>query len=215
MQEPSANQWDQIYRRDGRVFLKPVQIVKDFIAELKVQGCQNILDLGCGTGRHLVYLAEQGFTSFGLEISHSGVEQANEWLKSVDLNGALTLADMRAPLPYKDNSFDALISTQVIHHAYLQTVRETAREIGRIVRSGGLILISVPAWRALENDGMEKPSEEVELRTYLPIAGSEKGLPHHLFHQNELPELFPDFQVSDLWTIDEQIIVLKAEKKQI
>ncbi len=60
---------------------------------------------------------------------------------------------------------------------------------------------------------MGKPSKEVETRTYLPTSGSEKGLPHHLFHQDELPELFPNFKIRDLWTIDERIIVLKAEKR--
>lgn len=213
MQEPLVNQWDQIYRRDGRVFQEPAIVVKDFIPALKEQGCQRVLDLGCGTGRHLVYLAEQGFTAFGMEIARSGLEQAKEWLKSADLNGSLTLADMRFSLPFRDNSLDAIISTQVIHHAYLQTVQEIARDIGRILRSGGLILITLPVWRALDDDGMGKPSEEVETRTYIPTEGSEKGLPHHLFHLNELPALFPDFQVYDLWTIDERIIVLKAEKK--
>jgi SAM-dependent methyltransferase len=174
---------------------------------------QRVLDLGCGTGRHLVYLAEQGFETFGLDISYSGLQQTNQWLKTDDLYGSLTLADMRISLPFRDNSMDAVLSTQVIHHAYLQTVQETALEINRIVRPGGLILISVPAWRTLDVR-MREPSREVEPRTYIPSSGSEKGLPHHLFHQDELPGIFPDFRVRDLWTIDEKIIVLKAKKKQ-
>ena len=214
MQKPQADQWDQIYRREGRVFLEPVQIVKDFVPDLQMERCQRVLDLGCGTGRHLVYLARQGFDTFGLDISYSGLRQTRQWLETIKLSGSLTLADMRIHLPFQDNSLDAVLSIQVIHHAYLQTVQGTAREISRILRPNGLILISVPAWRALEDDDMGEPSQEVEPRTYIPSLGSEKGLPHHLFHQDELPALFPDFQVRDLRTIDESIIVLKAEKKQ-
>ena len=213
MQEPQADQWDQIYRRDGRVFLEPAKVIVEFVPDLQAQGCQRVLDLGCGTGRHLVYLAGQGFDTFGSDISYSGLQQTSQWLKTDDLYGALTLADMRISLPFRNNSMDAVISTQVIHHAYLQTVQGTAREISRVVRPNGLILISVPAWRALEDDGMMNPSQEVEPRTYIPASGSEKGLPHHLFLQDELPALFPDFRVCDLWTIDESIIVLKAEKE--
>lgn len=213
MGEPQADQWDQIYRRDGRVFLEPGQVVKDFVPDLQRERCRRVLDLGCGTGRHLVYLAMQGFEAFGLDISYSGLQQTKQWLKTDDLSGALTLADMRISLPFRDNSMDVVLSTKVIHHAYLGTVLETAREISRVVHPGGLILISVPAWRASEDDGMREPSREVEPRTYIPTSGSEKGLPHHLFHQDELPGIFPDFQVRDLKTIDERFIVLKAKKK--
>jgi len=214
MREPRADQWDQIYRRDGRVFLEPARVVMEFVPEMQAHGCQRVLDLGCGTGRHLVYLSGQGFETFGLDISLAGLQQTRQWLGSERLNGALLLADTRVLLPLQDNSMDAVLSTQVIHHAFLKTVEGTAREISRIVRPGGLIFISVPAWRALEDDGLGEPSQEVEPRTYIPTSGTEKGLPHHLFHQDELPGLFPDFQVRDLWTIDERIIILKAEKKQ-
>ena len=214
MREPRADQWDQIYRRDGRVFLEPARVVMEFVPEMQAHGCQRVLDLGCGTGRHMVYLSSQGFETFGVDISFAGLHQTRQWLGSERLNGALLLADTRVLLPLQDNSMDAVLSTQVIHHAFLKTVEGTAREISRIVRPGGLIFISVPAWRALEDDGLGEPSQEVEPRTYIPTSGTEIGLPHHLFHQDELPGLFPDFQVRDLWTIDERIIILKAEKKQ-
>ena len=99
MREPRADQWDQIYSRDGRVFLEPTRVIMELVPELQAHGFQRVLDLGCGTGRHLVYLSGQGFETFGLDISLAGLQQTRQWLGSERLNGALLLADTRVLLP--------------------------------------------------------------------------------------------------------------------
>jgi len=39
-----------------------------------------VLDLGCGVGRHLVYLSSQGFEMHGLDLSPAGVERCQKEL---------------------------------------------------------------------------------------------------------------------------------------
>lgn len=118
------------------------------------------------------------------------------------------LADTCHPLPFENGAFDALISTQVIHHARLATVQSTAREIARVVRSGGLILVSVPAGRDAGDDFLE-----IEPRTFVPLSGSEKGLPHHIFTPEELPELFAPFETLDVSVRGEVVIVYQGLKR--
>ncbi len=117
---------------------------------------------------------------------------------------------MRQPLPCGNDSFEAVLSTQVIHHALHATVTATAQEIQRVVCRGGIILISVPARREIAMDG--EASIEIEPNTFVPTGGSEKGLPHHLFTPDELRAIFPQFEVLDLQVIDNRIIALTATK---
>lgn len=168
-------------------------MVIEFAARLKAAGIDKVLDIGCGSGRHLVCMAQTGLSVYGLDNSPYGLRLATEWLAHESLQARLILADARQKLPFPDNAFDAVISTQVIHHARLATVQATAREIARIVRPGGLILISVPIKKHEDEDFLE-----IEPNTFVPLNGSEKGLPHHIFQENELPELFPSFETLDI-----------------
>jgi 2-polyprenyl-3-methyl-5-hydroxy-6-metoxy-1,4-benzoquinol methylase len=45
--------------------------------------------LGCGSGRHVVYLAKNGFEVYGIDIAKSGIKIAKEWLKDEKLKANL------------------------------------------------------------------------------------------------------------------------------
>jgi SAM-dependent methyltransferase len=115
---------------------------------------------------------------------------------------------MRQPLPFEDKAFDAVLSAQVIHHALLATVLGTAREIERIVRKDGLILVSVPTRKAISEDAPQH--EEIEPNTFVPTSGTEAGLPHHLFTPEEFQQIFPGFKITDLQVYDDRVMVLQG-----
>jgi cyclopropane fatty-acyl-phospholipid synthase-like methyltransferase len=204
--QPKADQWEEIFKRDGHIFAEPAQIVMDFAVLLQKRGCKTVLDLGCGTGRHAVYLARQRFSLIGLDNSPTGLRMARQWLDEEKLSTSLLLADSRFALPFRDKVFDAILSTQVIHHALLETVHGTAREITRILKKGGLMLITIPASKDRARHS------EIEPNTFIPMAGDEKGLPHHIFTPDGLCSIFPAFKVLDLRTITDHIIALTAVK---
>lgn len=54
--------WNKIFKDEGRVFHDPHEFMPKIVREFKKAKVKRILDLGCGTGRHLVYLAKKGFT---------------------------------------------------------------------------------------------------------------------------------------------------------
>jgi tellurite methyltransferase len=208
MMQPPATQWDEIFRRDGRIFVEPAPVVVQFAEELR-DGCfRRVLDLGCGSGRHLLHLARIGLEVFGLDSSIAALGLAAEWLAEQKLKAGLILADVRQPLPFRNNSFDSLVSTQVIHHALLETVQATAGEIARVVRPGGVILVSVPLGKDAGDDFVE-----VEPQTYVPLTGSEQGLLHHFFKPEELPELFSPFKTMDVSIRGEVVIVYRGVKR--
>ena len=207
MQSP-ATQWDEIFRRDGRIFVEPAPVVVEFAEQLRDGGTVRVLDLGCGSGRHVLHMARIGLEVSGLDNSPAALCLAAGWLAEQNLKARLVLADARLPLPFRNSSFDALISTQVIHHALLETVQATAREIARVVRPGGAILVTVPVGKDAGDDCVE-----VEPRTYVPLTGTEKGLPHHFFKPEELPKLFAPFETKDISMRGEVVIVYRGVKR--
>jgi len=204
----SVTQWDEIFKRDGRIFLDPAPIVVEFAERLKAGGYNRVLDIGCGSGRHVVHMAQANMEIYGLDNSPAALRLAGEWLAEQAQAARLIQADARQPLPFRNHVFDALISTQVIHHACLATVQATAGEIARVVRPGGVILVSVP----LGKDPVGE-SIEIESRTFVPLSGSEKGLLHHIFLPEELPGLFAPFETIDVSVRGEVVIVYQGVKR--
>jgi len=135
--------WESIYKREGRVFTDPPPGFKAVLKEFTRHHCQLILDLGCGNGRHTVALTKEGFNTIGLDISSSGLRLSSEWLGEEGLQAGLVNADARNFFPFKANSFDGLLSTQVIHHALLSEVRTTIAEIWRVLAEDGIAFVTV------------------------------------------------------------------------
>jgi hypothetical protein len=105
----------------------------------------------------------------------------------------VVLGDTRQPLPIRDNSIEGMLSTQVIHHARIAAVRLAIGEIWRVLVPGGLAFVTV--------SGRKDPGldfDEIEPGTFVPLAGPEAGLAHHIFTVEELRSEFRDYQVLEL-----------------
>jgi len=187
------NPWDNVFKEHGAFFGEPHEDMAKVVELLKRNGARTVLDLGSGSGRHVVYLARNGFSAYGLDSSPEGIEISRNWLKREGLTADLRIRSMTEPLPYEDSFFDAVISVQVIHHARIAEVREIVAEIRRILKRGGLIFITVPKVKS-----QAETFQEIEPDTFIPLDGLEKGLPHHYFTPDELRDLFKDFTITDI-----------------
>jgi SAM-dependent methyltransferase len=183
-----------------------------FTQHLLERGLASALDIGCGAGRHTVHMARNGLRATGMDNAPTALSLTRQWLDKEELGAGLVLTDMRVSLPFASASFGAVISTNVIHHALFATVIGTAREIERIVRPGGMILLTVPARKEVALSDSPAPNE-IEPNTFIPTDGPEKGLPHHLFTPEEFREIFPNFEVVELYVHEDRQIVLEAIRK--
>ncbi len=185
--------WEDVFRNKGRVFLDPQEDMPGVAQKLAARGARRVLDLGCGTGRHTVLLAERGFEVDGLDVSPEGLRQTQAWLDQRGLSATLTLGDVYAPLPYDHDCFDAVVSVQVIHHARLSVIERAVAEIERVLKPGGLVFITVPTVKR-----QAEQFEEIEPNTFLPLDGDEQGLIHYFFSEAQMRQTFDRFDVLDV-----------------
>ena len=162
----STTAWDEIFAREGRVFLEPHEDMPRLVQMLQDRGGSTVLDLGSGTGRHVVYLAQSGFSVFGLDNSPEAITATRQWLADQGLEADLRLQSMTERFPYEDAFFDAVVSFQVIHHADIATIRGIVAEIRRVLKKGGVLFVTVPK---LRNQG--KAFEQLEANTFVPLDG--------------------------------------------
>lgn len=98
-----------------------------------------ILDLGCGTGKNIEFFSSLGHVS-GLDSSPYAIKFCRRRrLKSAILGDCLHT-------PYESSSFDLITLFDVLEHV---PQKATVREIYRLLKPGGWLLITVPAYSFL------------------------------------------------------------------
>ena len=196
-------EWDDIFEEKGRVFTEPHQDVEQVVQVFQAHHVKRVLDVGCGSGRHLVYLSKRGFETFGFDVSQSALSLAHEWLEEENLQATIITHRMEKRFPYQDSFFDAVISTQVIHHNRMREILFTVGEIERVLRSDGVLFVTFPILSEVPSEGdKDWGLEQIEPGTYIPHHGPEAGLPHHYFTEEEIYEVFRSFDIQSI-TIDE------------
>jgi SAM-dependent methyltransferase len=102
----------------------------------------SILDAGCGTGG--VSAAIAPFASVtGLDLFPEAIRYSRE-------RGLQRLvAGSVEALPFADDSFDGVISLDVLYHAAVADDQHAARELARVLRPDGILVINLPAYNWL------------------------------------------------------------------
>ena len=103
-----------------------------------------ILDAGCGTGAILKRLGDPDKT-IGIDLS----PEAISFCRKRGLNN-VQQADICA-LPFADASFDAVICSSVLYHQWVSDISGALREMHRVLRPGGILVINVPAFSFLHS----------------------------------------------------------------
>jgi len=113
-------------------------------AELPDWREKEIVDVGCGTGAILKRL--------GNPERNVGIDLAPEAIAFCHQRGLNNVqqGDIHA-LPFPDASFDAVICSSVLYHQWVANVDGAVREMHRVLRPGGVLLINVPAFPFLHS----------------------------------------------------------------
>jgi SAM-dependent methyltransferase len=116
------------------------RIIRAELDRLPLPAGGRVLDAGCGSGRTLEELSPYGEV-YGIELDPGAADVARARGRGEVQIGRLE------ELPWEDRSFDLITCLDVIEHT--PDDRVTLRELRRVSRPGGFLLVTVPAYQGL------------------------------------------------------------------
>jgi len=182
--------WNELFEQEEFRWKNPHEQVVALVPLLRERSAQRVLDLGCGAGRHTVYLAREGFDVCALDIAENGLAHTREWLAREKLSAELKQGDI-AQIPYPNDFFDAVISIYVIYHKTYAGMQGVVAEIRRVLKRGGLAVISLQSTRGWRYG----QGKTIEPNTFILDVGADAGVPHHYSDLVEIADLFKHFAI--------------------
>lgn len=97
-----------------------------------------VLDVGCGLGVELAYLACEGWRTCGVDLSAVALQRARTAHPGVSF-----LQSDATRLPFADQSFDLVLDRGCFHYLEPEVRHAYAAEAARVLRPGGRMLLRV------------------------------------------------------------------------
>ena len=138
--EDIKRRWDRIYQKiplesipweEGKPSPQLVELIQSGLVEKGP-----VLDICSGSGNNAVYLAEQGFTCFGIDISPTAISYARRKAAEASVTCELT-AGNAITLPYPDESFTLVFDRGCFHSISPGKRKTFIRGIHRVLKQGG------------------------------------------------------------------------------
>ena len=130
------DRWAMVYDDDQN----PLQALEGPLVQ---QACGNVqglrvLDMGCGTGRHTLWLAQAGAEVTGIDFSEAMLAKAHEKAKGYSID--LIVHDLHQRLPFETGQFDMVVSGLVLEH--IADLAHYFSEIARVLGNPGRAVVS-------------------------------------------------------------------------
>ena len=162
----------------------------DIPANLQGYGCEQILDLGCGSGWLSVYLAREGLAVTGVDIAPQAIELGKMWAEQEKLPIKFLVADI-IDLDFPEAIFDAVVANAIFEHLTFELAERCLTKIHKFLKPGGVFV------GCFDKVG-GGPGEYYELEdgTHVYTDKGRKGMLLRFFDDEELKDMF------DLWSIE-------------
>lgn len=174
--------WDEIAESWNENKKEAMPDVKVFLQKLAEQKKGKLLEIGCGNCRNLLFFKH--FDCYGVDFSAGQIRWARKFCRENGMKVKLKKARAEK-LPFKDGSFDYVLSIAVIHCIFPKINREKViREIYRVLKSKGKAIITV--WNRVRDKEFKKQGKE----QYVPWTKTKKPyLRYYYFFTPEEPEI--------------------------
>jgi tellurite methyltransferase len=170
--------------------MPPVPQVVEMADILESEDRRRILDIGCGLGRHTVYLAARGFDVTATDSAPAALASCRKSLEDLNLQAELLQLDMTA-MDFPPGRFDGVVASNVIHHADLATLERILASITEMLAPHGLFVWVTPTPRHFAFGR----GREIEPNTWIGSDAADGYLPHHYSTEAEVRELLHAYEV--------------------
>ena len=149
MNTSEAESWEREYTKGGipsSVRTEPSGAVVDFFNNCVGRGAVgHALDIGCGSGRNSLFIAERGFRVQSIDYAKSQIEALKRSVTALNLVDRVDpiLADIRTSWPVVEASVDVVVDAFCFKHQITShDISHYASELGRVSVHGAKYLIS-------------------------------------------------------------------------
>lgn len=196
--------WDELWENSDKIkrWSIPDYHFTDYIMEVENNFNQlKALDMGCGIGRHSEYLAKKGFIVTAVDPSLTAINYLQQ--KSIDENFPVQIfqGDLTWLKSVEDNSFDLVVSWNVIYHNTLSELEDALKEFYRILVTGGKLLLTLNS----TNNIHYGKGIEIERNTFINQKKLDGEHPHHYSDKDEVDRLLRNFKVLCLSEDEEEV----------
>jgi ubiquinone/menaquinone biosynthesis C-methylase UbiE len=190
--------WERTFLANPDMFGENPSEPAQKTAELfKKENRTKILELGGGQGRDTLFFAGNGFQVTMLDYSEEGIKTIKEkasrlgWLSSI----TAMCSDVRNPLPFADESFDACYSHMLFCMALTTKELEfISQEIRRVLKPGGISIYTVRhTGDPLYRKGIHRGEDMYEMGGFIV----------HYFSREQVEHLAKDYQIISIDEFEE------------
>jgi ubiquinone/menaquinone biosynthesis C-methylase UbiE len=193
---PDGDEYVEVGTRAARTMLEAVQ------AYATVSPVRRLLDWGCGPGRVAVPL-----TGIAPEIHILGCDvdaEAIAWANANVCPGSFAVNGLHPPLPYEDESFDAVIALSVMTHLDHREQKVWLREISRVLCPGGAFVASVHGEAFARSKGV---TNLIGIQDHYINVGMTGVIPEGYYHDVLQTEAYTRYR----WTVKQDFEVAAYE----
>jgi len=198
-------QWSKV---EDTFWDKPSPEIFPIIERWQEKKYSSVLDLGCGTGRHSVFLATLGFSVSAFDLAEDGIDKLRSKVHDSDLNISIQVGDM-LNLPYEPESFDCILSMFTVQHTDMKGLKIILKNIYTALKPTGEAFITLTSKKS---DAWEKHRDSrIDDNTLIKTEGSEVNVPHTYLNYDEVIGHLNDFNILK---IQEIITYLPKQEKK-
>ncbi len=177
--------------------LKPSLHLKKLLPFLQKKRLKTILDFGCGNGRNSFFLKKNSFDVSAID-SKQVISDIEKELKKLNVSSKSYNMNS-AKIPYKTNSFDAIIAWRVLHRGLKNYRKKLVKELHRILKSKGYLVVAVSTDEDIKLDSARRSHKEVEKNTFEYLSKGVKNKRYY-YSKDEILDgkAFPNFKIISL-----------------
>jgi len=182
--------WESYWGQESNrgYWLEPDKAVIELAGKLDKAAVRDIIDLGCGVGRHALYFAKAGFNVTAVDSAPEALSVLRQQVTGKKAEIKVIEGDYTQDL-FPGESFDFILSCNVLYHGYMETFREAIRLIHGWLRPGGRVFFTCPT----RKDGKYGSGEKAAPHTYRPVNSIHPGDIHYFADEGDISDFLSKF----------------------